>query len=126
MGTGTSSNPNVMNIGGTVQGAGIGIGLYNTGPNVIEFGGNTVVNIKSTGRIIQTGGANNGETFNPTGGNNTINNYGSIRASTQGTGTVVGNSGNGRIVFTNNKGAVVRGNIALTTTRLIRQSDHII
>ncbi|UYH50876.1 autotransporter domain-containing protein [Candidatus Kirkpatrickella diaphorinae] len=146
MGTGTSSNPNVLNIGGTVQGAGIGTGPYNTGPNVIEFGGNTVVNIKSTGRIIQTGGANNGETFNPTGGNNTINNYGSIetttssaiwfegsdtstagygntinnygtiRAGTQGTGTVVGNSGNGRIVFTNNKGAVVKGNVALTTT----------
>lgn len=146
MGTGTSSSLNVMNITGTVQGAGIGAGPYNTGPNVIEFGGNTIVNIASTGKIIQSGGANNGETFNPTGGNNTINNhgaietttsaamwfegsdsatagygntinnFGTIRAGAQGTGTVVGNSGNGRIVFVNNTGAVVKGNIVLTTT----------
>ncbi len=77
MGTGTSSNPNVTNIGDTVQGAGISTGPYNIGPNVIECGGNTVVNIKSTGRIIQTGGANNGETSNPTDSNNTINKNGS-------------------------------------------------
>jgi fibronectin-binding autotransporter adhesin len=142
-GSGTTSSPNVINIAGSVSGSGQGQGLYATGPNVVEFGGNTVVNIASTGSILQLGGASNGEALNPTGGNNTINNYGTIKTATSaamwfegtdtatrnvpntinnygtitagssGRGTIIGNSSGTTVYFTNETGAVVNGNINL-------------
>lgn len=140
MGSGTSSNPNIINIDGSVTGAGQGNGPYGNGPNVVEFGGNTDVTVSSTGSIIQSGGASNGEAINPTGGNNIITNYGLIETSTSsamwfqgsdsatdsipnvidnygtitaGNSIVIGNSSSSTIYFTNESGATVNGNITL-------------
>ncbi|NVN03940.1 MULTISPECIES: beta strand repeat-containing protein, partial [Asaia] len=150
MGSGTASTQNVLNVNGTVQNAGNGGGPYNTGPNVVEFNSYTTVNIGTTGRVVQTGGANNGEAFNPIGGGNiinnyglistatsaaiwfegtnrttsglgnVINNYGTITAGSSGNGSIVGNSSTGSITFINQSGSTINGNISLGSSGSLR------
>ncbi|MEE8660135.1 hypothetical protein CGLAMM_02110 [Acetobacteraceae bacterium EV16G] len=59
-GSGASAdNRNVINVNGSLQSAGNNRGPWNEGRNVVEFKDYTVVNISSTGSIVQTNTATN-------------------------------------------------------------------
>ncbi|WP_018980578.1 beta strand repeat-containing protein, partial [Saccharibacter floricola] len=60
-------------------------GPLGSGPNIVEFVGNTTVNVGTTGKVIQPSGSDansNGEAFNPMGGGNRIINRGLIQTDT--------------------------------------------
>lgn len=114
-------------------------GSYFTGGNTIQFNGNTTLTIASGGVVAATGTDGTGEAINPNNGGNTIinhgtistqnasdiwfqnadtnpniiQNYGTIIAGSTGTGTVVGNTSNVVVNFTNETGGVVNGNLNL-------------
>ncbi|VVE58669.1 Adhesin BmaC autotransporter [Pandoraea anapnoica] len=107
-------------------------GLYSTGANTIDVGANSTVNVANGATVLSNGTQGNAETINPEGANVEINNHGTIQAThaaaiwfenTVGTnyvnnfsdgviaapGNVIGSSGNGAVIFTN-QGQVI-GNL---------------
>jgi len=143
-GSGASAdNRNVINVNGSLQSAGNNRGPWNEGRNVVEFKDYTVVNISSTGSIVQTNTATNTGGISAIGGGNIVNNYGTLRtgggaifyaetnnsstntvantinnygtmtSGAQGTGVVIGTGVANPINFTTFEGGVVNGNISL-------------
>lgn len=142
LGSGTTSQPNTINIYGHVIGGGKDDGPNSTGGNAVEFDNNTVLTVENGASIeIISSANNNSEAINPNGynnkiinngtiktdnsaaamwmegrdgsGTNTIINNGLIQAGATGTGSVIGNADSGIVHFTNNKNATVNGNITL-------------
>lgn len=144
MGSGVSaSDPNIINVDGLLQSVGGSKGPWNAGKNVIEFGDYTVVNISSTGSIIQKNAAADVGGISANGGGNVVNNYGTLRSgwgaiffaetndsptntvanvinnygtmtsSDKGMGEVIATGVASPIYFTNFEGGVVNGNIFL-------------
>jgi outer membrane autotransporter protein len=129
-----------IDIAGTVTNSGNANGPYGTGPNTVEFNGNTTLTVEAGGVLSASGYNGTGEAINPNNGGNTIINYGTIStlnaadiwfqnadstpniiknygtmtAGATGTGIVLGSS-NSNIVasFTNGAGGVVNGNLNL-------------
>ena len=129
-----------IDIAGTVTNSGNANGPYNTGPNTVEFNGNTTLTVQAGGVLSASGYNGTGEAINANNGGNTITNYGTIStlnsadmwlqnadstpdvirnygtmtAGSAGTGTVLGASSSNIVVnFTNGAGGVVNGNLNL-------------
>jgi outer membrane autotransporter protein len=129
-----------IDIAGTVTNSGNANGPYNTGPNTVEFNGNTTLTVQAGGVLSASGYNGTGEAINANNGGNTITNYGTIStlnsadmwfqnadstpnvirnygtmtAGSAGTGTVLGASNSNIVVnFTNGAGGVVNGNLSL-------------
>ena len=67
--------------GGSVQSVGVtDVGLYNAGPNTIEFRDNTILTIEQGAQVLATGTLLEAEPINPQGTGNIIVNNGLIRA----------------------------------------------
>ncbi|MDF0607148.1 autotransporter-associated beta strand repeat-containing protein, partial [Neisseriaceae bacterium TC5R-5] len=119
-------------------------GPWTAGANTVEFGSNNTLTIAKDASIIANGPVTNGEAINVIGASNTIINYGTISATSAaaifyenrgvtitdapqviqnyGTistavpgGSVIGSAGSGNIHFTNRDGAIVQGNLRLST-----------
>ncbi len=117
-------------------------GLWNTGPNTIEFGSNGTLTIGLGASVQANGTQNNGEPINvmgvgntitnfgtitsrsgaaiwfedkTTGGSNTVDNFGTITTSLGANANVIGNSQSGNVNFINETGAVVNGSLSFAS-----------
>lgn len=129
-----------IDIAGTVTNSGNTNGPYATGPNTVEFNGNTTLTVEAGGVLSASGYNGTGEAINANNGGNTITNYGTIStlnaadiwfqngdstpdtiknygtmtAGAAGTGIVLGASSSNIVVnFTNGAGGVANGNLNL-------------
>ncbi|HKE94315.1 MAG TPA: hypothetical protein VKB34_08435, partial [Povalibacter sp.] len=114
-------------------------GLWDAGPNAVEFGSNGTLTVAAGASIEATGSQNNGESVNVMGsGNlvtnygtlssrtgaaiwfedrvvgstNTIDNFGLIRTQLGANANVIGNQRNGSVTFINRTGARVEGSLS--------------
>lgn len=114
-----------------------GTGFYNAGPNTIEFRNNNTFSIGAGASVVAGGTANTSEAFNAVGDGNTILNRGLIQGGPStaiyfnndfigngrnvvdnfgmivsgSNGQAIGSSGNQGIVFTNQTGGQIKGNL---------------